>query len=140
MEALREQAVTAQATGEDVEEEGDDGLGVDQGTGMDRATTPVFARNRFNDMVEGEERAERRLIREWAQVSRSRLAREVDWRDEFDEDRVGSENFEGLELGERMTERNGGRRRIRRATTDGDDEEGDNGGFGFAVLVRTPEP
>jgi hypothetical protein len=140
MEALRGQPVTAHGRGEDREDEGDDDLGVGDGTGMDigmdRAITPAFARNRFGDMAEGEEQAERRMIRDWAQVSRSRMAREVDWRDEFNEDRVGSENFEGLEVGGRRTERVGGRRGVRRATTD---EEADDGVVGFTVLARTPE-
>lgn len=140
MEALRGQAATVQAVGDDSEEERDAGLGVDEDIGVDTgAVTPTFARNRLDDMAEGEEAAERRLIREWAQISRSRMAREVDWRDEFDEDRVGSENFEGLDLEDRRGGRVvGGRRRIRRDPTDEEDEEVD-GVIGLAVMARTPE-
>lgn len=80
------------------QEEGDErGNAMDRGVdlGMDGAITPDFARWRLDgaeDVAEGEPTG-RRLIREWAHFSRSRRSREVDWRDEFDEDRVGEENF-----------------------------------------------
>lgn len=87
------------SNGRDVSQAGGDerGNAVDGGAdlGMDGAITPDFARWRLDgaeDVAEVEP-TERRLVREWAHLSRSRRPREVDWRDEFDEDRVGEENF-----------------------------------------------
>lgn len=94
---------------EDAEEGGgimEAGGDIGLGTGMDGATNPEFARLglRFEGPDDGlagpePEHTQQRLIREWAQFSslrrRSRPGGEgrLDWRDEFDEDRVGEENF-----------------------------------------------
>ena len=98
-------------------------------TGMgvvtDGSITPGLAVRRSEGQDHDTEQREQRLVRGWAQFSRSRWPREVHWRDEFDEDRVGEENFEAPDLLERRG--NAGRRRT---TSEGEE---------VAVMARTPE-
>jgi hypothetical protein len=131
METLRNSAVERRRDVPDDEEEVD----IMRGMGTGGAITPEFARQRFDGMEEGEERAERRLVHDWAQFSHERRIREVDWRDEFDEDRVGEENF-----GDGDLDLAGGRRRIRERITSAEMEgEGEGGRWDGAVMERTPE-
>lgn len=135
MEALRGSAVRgSEAEGE-------------EGEGEDAAVIPEFARRRLrfdgqdgngDDDVEAAGQTERRLIREWARFSRMGRQREVpvDWRDEFDEHRVGEENFEAADmLEERRRRRADGRER---RMGDGAEAEGPDV-VGFAIVDRTPE-
>ena len=127
MESLR------RSTGRGIDgEEGGAGVEAEAGIGFgtDGTITPQFAGRRFDGHDEVAEQAERRLIREWAQFARSRRPMEAGWRNEFDEDRVGEENFEAMPVFER-------RRRRRTATDDG---EHDPRRVGFAVMATTPEP
>lgn len=116
---------------DDEDAEGDAAVDLD----MDGAITPEFTgrRLRFDGEDAEAERTERRLIREWAQFSRSRRQRDVDWRDEFDEHRVGEENFGTMDLVERR--RDGGRR----TRTISEEEEEEPGIVEFAVMRTTPE-
>lgn len=75
------------------EEQGDAEAGLVIGSGVDGEITPDFARRRFDVQDDEAEQTGRRLTRALAHSSRSRRLREVDWRDEFEEDRVGEENF-----------------------------------------------
>lgn len=117
------------------ENEGIEGVEVGARLGMDGSITPELARGRFNGMGRESEEEERRLVRAWVRFSRERRVREMDWRDEFDEDRVGEENFDGMDLVER-TERGRGTGRGR--IMDGGEEE--HRVVGFGLLARTPEP
>lgn len=121
------------STGREVGEE-EDGAGVeaeaDVDLGVDGTLTPQFAGRRFDGEDETAERAERRLIREWAQFTTSGRPLEADWRNEFDEDRVGEENFDAMAVSERR-----GRR-----TTATDGGDGDGRHVGFGVMATTPEP
>ncbi|KAF7510100.1 hypothetical protein GJ744_006999 [Endocarpon pusillum] len=143
MEAFRGSAVRG------LEAEGEEGEGEDAavivGLEMDGAITPEFAARRLrfdgqdgNDdaNVEADGQTERRLGREWARFSRMGRQREVtlNWRDEFDEHRVGEENFETADMLEERRRRDGRERRM----GDGAEGEGPNV-VGFAVVETTPE-
>ncbi|ERF71749.1 hypothetical protein EPUS_01664 [Endocarpon pusillum Z07020] len=144
MEAFRGSAVRG-LEGEREEGEGGDAA-VTVGLEMDGTITPEFAARRLrfdrqdgngDDAVEADGQTERRLIREWARFSRMGRQREVtvDWRDEFDEHRVGEENFETADmLDERRRRRDGREGRM----GDGAEGEGPNV-VGFAVVETTPE-
>jgi hypothetical protein len=98
----------------------DDTGGVDVNTNGEAMTPELTAQRlgRWDDRQEEAEteRAERGLPGEWAQLESSRRQRHaVDWRDEFDEHRVGEENFGLTDLG-------GVRRRTRTTNTTTGDE------------------
>jgi hypothetical protein len=93
----------------------------------DGTTTPEFTRRRFRDQDVEPEQTERRLIREWAQFSRATRPQSINWRDEFDEDRVGAENFEALNLDQR-------RAGTRRTAVDAEQEE-----LGFVEFAAVGE-
>jgi hypothetical protein len=132
MEGLRVRSV------ENEDEDENEGIGgVEVGTrlGMDGSITPEPARGRFNGMGRENEEEERRLVRAWVRFSRERRVREMDWRDEFDEDRVGEENFDGMDLTERTERGRGtGRGRIM------DEGHEEHRVVRFGLLARTPEP
>ena len=120
MESLRSEG----GRGRDNEDDDDDDTGVDAGLDEDTdggAMTAELDAQRLvtwdNRHGEAEaERAERGLPGEWAQLESSRRQRHaVDWRDEFDEHRVGEENFGLMDLG-------GVRRRTRTTNTTTSDE------------------
>lgn len=127
MESLRSLVRTATA-----EEEGNAEEEAVMGLEMDGVITPEFAGRRFDGQDVEAEQTERRLVREWRQFSGTRRAQEVDWRDEFDEDRAGEENFEAPNLVGRRN-RNGEQRRT---TSEAED---DFGRIEFAMMARTPE-
>lgn len=96
----------------------DDDTGEDAALHLDvdgGAMTPELDARRLGMWDDGDEEAQAEQV-EWVQPERSRRQRHaVDWRDEFDEHRVGEENFGLMDLG-------GARRRTRTTNTTTSDE------------------
>jgi hypothetical protein len=116
MESLRSEGGRRRGNDDDAGEDAALDLDVDGG-----AMTPELDARRLGMWDDGDEEAEaeqteRGSPREWVQLERSRRQwHAVDWRDEFDEHRVGEENFGLMDLG-------GARRRTRTTNTTTSDE------------------
>jgi hypothetical protein len=137
MESLRREGGRGRNNGDDDDDDDDDDDGDDdagENAGLDAddadtggAMTPELDAQRLvtlddrqvearAELAERAERAERGLMGERARLESSRRQRHaVDWRDEFDEHRVGEENFGLMNLG-------GVRRRTRTTNTTTGDE------------------
>jgi hypothetical protein len=116
MESLRSEGGRRRDNDDDAREDAALDLDVDGG-----AMTSELDARRLGMWDDGDEEAEaeqteRGSPREWVQLERSRRQwHAVDWRDEFDEHRVGEENFGLMDLG-------GARRRTRTTNTTTSDE------------------
>lgn len=126
---VRMESLRGRGMGEEAEE-ADVDIGVGRHMTVDRGSSPAFDRPRDAGV---EEQPDQRLsMQEGTRIittSSGSPPRQVDWRDEFDEDRVGEENFEILDFSDR-------RGRGRGHTAD----EGDEMEEGFAAMARTPTP